>query len=237
MQTLVSNRRLSSLSGMVFAVLFFVGVLLADQPLSGRSGLELTSFYRDAGNRIQVLMGGYVLTLASIVLLLFLTHLREVMQSLENQRHFLSQGAFNAGIVFVSLVLAGAAASVVIPAGFYFDQTRDTSLPSPDVAHYLPALGYTLIFLMGMFFAALMIAMTSLASFRCGLFPSWFNWLSIVCSVALLLAAPFSIFSFALAIWFVGASLLLSGKSMERGEPELGRGSGPSVPPMPQPPL
>jgi hypothetical protein len=149
----------------------------------------------------------------------------------------LSQGAFNAGIVFVSLVLAGAAASVVIPAGFYFDQTRDTSLPSPDVAHYLPALGYTLIFLMGMFFAALMIAMTSLAASRCGLFPSWFKWLSIVCSLALLLAAPFSIFSFAMAVWFVGASLFLMGDSTERGEHKPREDSSPSVPPTPEPTL
>jgi hypothetical protein len=141
------------------------------------------------------------------------------MEGLETEEHGLSQIASGAGIVFVALLLAGAAASTAIPAGFYFDGTRETSLPNPDVTLYLPALGYTLIFLMGMIFAALMIATTTLASFRYGLFPSWFNWLSIVCSLALLLAAPFSIFSFSIAVWFVGASLLLTRRAAEQREP------------------
>ena len=232
MHTLVSSRRLLSLPGIVFSVLFLAGISLADQPLSDRSGLELTAFYRDAGNRIQVLLGGYILTLACIVLLLFLTHLRNIMRSRENEEHYLSQGAFGAGIVFLALLLAGAAASVAIPAGFYFDETRQTSLPDPGVTLYLPALGYTLIFLMGMIFAAVMIATTTLASFRFGLFPAWFNWLSIACALALLLSAPFSIFSFALLIWLVGASLLLSGISTEQ---EARGDSGPSVPYTPEP--
>jgi hypothetical protein len=105
--------------------------------------------------------------------------------------------------------LLAQAAAVTIPAGFYFDDTLQSGVPSADIARYLPALGYTLIFLMGMFVAAVMIAITTVVSFRRHVFPTWFNWLSLLCAVALLFAAPFTILSLALLIWVVGASLYL----------------------------
>jgi hypothetical protein len=204
-----SLQRWIPVTGIVFIPLFIVGIMLADQPLSGRNSFELVDFYRDTGNRVQVLIGGYVLTVAGLVLLPFLNHLRSVIQEAEDER-LLSVGAYGTGLVFVGLFLAGAAASTAIPAGIHFDETLQTELPSADVALYMPALGFTLIFLMGMFTAGVMFVTTALASFQYKLFPSWFAWLSIVCALVLLLAALSPFLSLvALPVWLLATSVVL----------------------------
>ena len=204
-----SRQRWVPLTGILFSAFFVVGIILADQPPTYRNDIELIAFYRDAGNRLEVLIGGYFLTLAGVILLPFLGTLRRVIEAAEGQGELLAGLVSSSGAVLVGLVLAGAAASVVVPAGVYFDDNRETPLADPDLARYLTALGYTLIFLMGMFVAAVVIATTALASYRFSLFPSWFKWLSGACVLALLLSAPFEILGLALPVWLTVASVLL----------------------------
>jgi hypothetical protein len=203
------RQRWVPLTGILFGALFVVGIILADQPPTYRNDIELIAFYRDTGNRLEVLTGGYLLTLAGVILLPFLGTLRRVIQAAEGEGQLQAGLVSSSGAVLVGLVLAGAAASVVVPAGVYFDDNRETPLADPDLARYLTALGYTLIFLMGMFVAAVLIATTALASHRHSLFPSWFNWLSIACVPALLLSAPLEILGLALPVWITIASILL----------------------------
>ena len=206
MQQDAAWQRWVPLTGILFVILFIIGFGIMDLPGLDDSDADVTAFYSDSDNRVRIIIGAYILAIAGVALLIFVNRLRRVIQDAEGDRPRLATGAFGAGIVFVVAFLVAVSATVAVPFAVEFDEY--TQVPNADLARFLPAIGYVLIFVTGMFAAILMIATTALASFRYALFPTWFNWLSVVCAIVLLFAALFFPI-LALFIWFVAASFVL----------------------------
>ena len=68
--------RWGPIAGIVFAVLFVVGLSLINIPSGDDSAQEITDFYNDSGDRAQLIIGGYLLILAGVFFFWFLASLR-----------------------------------------------------------------------------------------------------------------------------------------------------------------
>jgi hypothetical protein len=97
-------------------------------------------------------------------------------------------------------------AFAAIAAGIEFgDEPPPTSAELPRAIN---SMGFGLMLVGMMFMAIFMILSTAVASFRYGLFPGWFNWLSILTAIALIFAVIF-LPGIMLLVWLVAASILL----------------------------
>ena len=214
MQQDAAWQRWVPVTSILFVILMFIGGGLMNLPNTDDSDREIRAFYTDSGNRVQAIIGGHILAIAGVVLLVFVNRLRLIIQNAEGGRPLLATGAFGAGIAFAAIFIASAATFIALPLGIELGNERE--VPSAELALTLPDLGFALI-VMSMFPVVLMIGVTTLASFRYSIFPAWFNWLSVVCTIALIFSAVFFPL-IALPIWFIAASIVLVLK--QPAEPE-----------------
>jgi len=105
--------RLSALGGILFVVLMYTGVILADttilkempEPSRHASGTQLASYA--ANSRFALLLGGYVGSMGAVCLLFFIASLWRVLRAAEGPPGVLSGVALGAGLVTASLLLTG----------------------------------------------------------------------------------------------------------------------------------
>ncbi len=214
MQQDAAWQRWVPVTGILFVILMFLGAGLMNLPNTDDPDREIRVFYTDSGDRVQAIIGGHILAIAGVVLLVFVNRLRSIIQDAEGGRPLLATGVFGAGIAFGTIFIVSADTFIALPLGLELGNERQA--PSAELALILPDLGFTLI-VMSMFPAILMILTTTLASFRYSIFPSWFNWLSVVCAIALIFSAVF-LPLIALPIWLIAASIVLMRKQL--AEPE-----------------
>jgi hypothetical protein len=194
------------LTGILFVILFVGAIFLVSLPGGDDSEQEVLDWYADSGNRTSAVIGAYLSVIASLLLVVFVNRLRYVIQNAEGQAPLFATGAFAGGIGAAVCLIVAAMAFAAIPAGVEFGD--DPPPTSVDVPRALNSLGFGLQLVGMMFMAIIMILSTAAASFRYRLFPTWFNWLSVICAVALIFAVIW-LPGIALLIWLVVASILL----------------------------
>jgi hypothetical protein len=205
------NQRLAGICAIAFAVLFFVGVTLPGLPDYKATkkypdpAAHLTSFYASHGNRTRLVVAAYVMALAGLVFLVFLSHLRDRLRRAEGEAGASGGLVFGAGAVFVAMSYAGSAAWASIAGDLIFGKQRQ---PSPDVAGFIPQLGYPLVLIFGMFAAALAVAVTSMSALRTGVFPRWLAYLGFVAAVAMLFSVVF-IPMLLFVVWMIAVGITL----------------------------
>ncbi len=197
--------RWGAISGIVFVVLFVVGFSLIDFPSGDDSVAKITSFYNDNGERAQLIIGCFLLTLSAVFFLWFLASLRARLLEVEGPPGRLTSIAFSGGIVFVTLLMVAAAVFMSVAANITFG---DEKFGGAESARLLPGLGYPILLIGGMFAAIAMIDATSVLIIRTSTLPRWIGWFGFVTAVVLL----FSFLFFPLLLfllWVVFTSVAL----------------------------
>src|SRR5688500_11878501 len=108
-QAVIRDRRWAQwapVSGIVFVVLFIVGVLLLNLPDTDDPASKIKSHYDDEGNRAQLIICAYAFVLAGVFFYWFLGSLRATMLAAEGPPGRLTSIAFGSGLVFVALMMA-----------------------------------------------------------------------------------------------------------------------------------
>jgi hypothetical protein len=193
---------------LTFSVLMLLSyVLIASIPGGSASDQAVQDFYVDSNRRWIILAGLYITPFAAIAFLWFIVVLRMwIAASGVREDALVSNIQLASGIVFISLVLA-AAAAISTPAAAY--EFADTPI-DPDLAKQLPAFGDTMLFVLAMRMAAMFMIATSTIARRSGVLPRWFWILGFVFGAVLLLGVTFApLFVVVFPTWTFILGLLL----------------------------
>ena len=158
--------RASALSGIAFAGLFVVALVLVQQaPGLAATDRVYTEFYTVGTGNVLVTAGMHVVPFAGIACLWHISSTRTLIESLPGPTtglpHWLQVAS---GVVFVCMLFAGTAAVGAIALLTVFSSAPP---PSPDVARTFTGAGYGMVFVFGVRAAGMyMITTTTLARQR-----------------------------------------------------------------------
>jgi hypothetical protein len=158
--------RASALSGIVFAGLFVVALVLVRQaPGVAASDRVYTEFYTVGSGNVLVTVGMHIVPFAGIACLWHIGSTRTLIESLPGPAtglpHWLQLAS---GVVFVCMLFAGTAAVGAVALLTVFSSTPP---PSPEVARTFTGAGYGMVFVFGVRAAGMyMITTTTLARQR-----------------------------------------------------------------------
>lgn len=201
-------RAWSSLGGVAFSVLAFVGaIFLYDGPQSS-SPAKMTAWYSSAGNRTHINIGWVLVGLGLLCLIWFVAGVRERVAVAEEADEpgasFLSTLVTIGGTVFVAAGVCQIGLADGIKAmsdDTYHHQVYGGLIHAAGDASYVILAGS------GVAMASMIFAI-ALAIFGFGLLPRWVGWFGVVAGVA----AIFSLFFFTMLVWLLWiavASVLL----------------------------
>jgi hypothetical protein len=180
-----ATRRHTSWAGIVFAVLYVVGVLMAaSQPDTddiNDSPAKLTKafrdYYADSGHRTTIIIGAFVLTAATLAFVVFISEVRDRLA--DGGAPNSGRIAFAGSIMFAAVTATGAIALAWIPGSKEFG---DTAIPVGDLNYMASQLGFGILLLAGGAAAALTLVSAGLGARR-GALPAWLAWTGIVIGV------------------------------------------------------
>lgn len=178
--------RVAALAGVASAVMFLLGTAILNVPTEATDG-ELVQWWSSNSHQLDALVSMISFTLAGLLFLVFLAHLRTRLLAAEGGTGTLTTIVFSAGQLFVATLFVAAAARGVIS---YAVKSPAAGEPLPSVAllRYLPQVSYVVLGFCGLLSAALAIAITSLLAFRTRVFGRLLAWLGIACAAGLILA-------------------------------------------------
>jgi hypothetical protein len=214
----ISPERLAGLSGVLFVALFIAGSLLLDIPGHDDSDVVLNEFYADGAGRARVTVSAYLLSLAGLAFIGFLTPLCSRLEAAEGWPSQLARIAFGCGVMFAALVLLSGALQSPTYA-VYVDLFNE---PASELNRaVIPHLGYSAL-VYAFLPAALVAGLLSLLILRRRVFPAWLAWLGFLAAFLSLfgvLFLPLVGFFF----WVLAMSLVLIRSNNRIGEsPESG---------------
>jgi hypothetical protein len=178
--------KLAAVTGIASAVSFFVGTAILNVPHKATDG-ELVSWWSSSSHQREALISTIAFTLAGLLFVVFLAHLRSRLQASEGGDGTLTTIVFSAGLLFVGTLFLAATVRGVISFAVK-SPLAEQPLPSADLLRYLPQISYAVLGLCGLLSAALAMAVTSVLAFRTGVFGRWLAWLGLVCAAALVAA-------------------------------------------------
>lgn len=205
--------RWSPLSGIAFVLLWVAAFGLSLVEEHGTTDAEVVSFYTDSGNQGRAQMASFLIVLAGLFFLWFLTGLCARLARAEGQAGVHTTLAFGAGLVASALWIM---ASVFWMGVGYTSQETPEFTVDPDSARLIAEMGY-LIWVFGTVVALLLVLATSLLGLESGLVPRWFAWLGLLVAAAMLLTALFVGFLIFL-VWMLVASIVLTVRGERAGE-------------------
>lgn len=197
--------RLGALSGIVFIVLFAIGISLSpdgDPPSPGAEPAVLANFL--AGNGDDFGHQASLLFAATFFLICFVSYLRRHLQRHEGENGWIASAAYAGGLIAAGLFLVmgslGVAQDVAISEGADIQVSSTLYVLTWD---FINAIGPPL---------GLLIGATSVAGIRYGAFPGWLSWTGVPIAVMLVAGTilPITWFGFVLSLpWFVLVSSML----------------------------
>ena len=195
--------RWAPLSGVVFAALWVVAILLfGDGP--GDTDQEIASFYDSDDNRDDQSLAWALVALATLFFLWFLAELRVRLLAAEGQPARLTALAFGSGLVSAVLFLL----SMTVWAATSFAHDEAEFSADPGTVRLLDSTGYVLWASAGSMSIPLVVAV-SLIALRTRVFPVWLGWVGLVLALALIIAFAF-IPVLALFAWVALLGILMS---------------------------
>ena len=208
---MTNDNRWLALSGFVFVALFVTAVLVSGGQLgsAGDPDEQFVSYFSDTSNRVRDIAGAYVLAASGMAFVVFLAQMYTTLREHAVGR-VLPLTALGAGLIFIALLLAAAAALSAVPTSMayadLFDEERHEF--DADVSRLATQFGFMLL-VFAMWAAAACIAAISLAARRAGIFPGWLAGFGFVAAFALL----FSFFfmpAVALPLWMLAVSIAMA---------------------------
>jgi hypothetical protein len=182
----VKLARMSSLTGILFAVLFVAAlVLVHTTPTLSASDADITAFYNSSSTAL-VTVGIYLIPLAGIAFLWHAHTTRLLIKSRTPSPSAIQDGLqLVSGILFVVLLFAGTASagSVALLKGL-----TSAPLPSADFARGMLAVGYGMVFIYALRGAGMYALTTTTLLRQAGIMPKWLAWVSYLVAAFLLLS-------------------------------------------------
>lgn len=174
--------RMAVLSGIAFAVLFTLGLVLVNQiPRLDSPDSTYTAFYTTGSGGVLVTVGLYLVPFAGLAFLWFMMAFRAMLDRPAD----LTQGLqLASGVAFICMLFAGTAAVGAVALMLHF-----TNVPAPPVSvdRVLSSVGYGLVFVYGVRMAGMFTITTTTLARRAGLMPGWLAALSYLMAAFLLL--------------------------------------------------
>ena len=190
-------------SGVAFVVLFVVAFIVGGDEI-GNSDAEIVAYYGDGGTRASEIAAFFLVVVAVLFFLWFVSALRDRLSSVEAAPKSLSTLAFGAGVATAVLLVAALALFTVVSFEIEF---RDEFQLDPNLARLIETAGI-LLFTGAVMFASVLVTATSVLALRTAVLPNWLGWLGLPVAVALLLAIFFFPF-FVLLAWVLVVSVTL----------------------------
>ena len=132
----------AGVAGLVFAALFVTAILLLyPQPAAGSTSAQIAAWYLRGDSTTLGLVGLYLAPFAGIAFLWFVAAVRARIGA--NEDRFFATAFLGAGILFVAMLYAAAAAAGAPLAAVRF---QGSPAPSPDVFVFARGLAYTLLY-------------------------------------------------------------------------------------------
>jgi hypothetical protein len=199
-------------SGVGFVVLFAVGLMVATGQLPNTSGLHTQAAvdakvfhtYDKAGTRAAIIVGGYLIVLAGLVLIWFLSGLRSRLRR-GGESETVSGLVFTFGAIAAVMIMAGGGIFATIAGDLSFG--NEPAIHTADVARLLPEIGFPLVMIGGMLALGAVIAITSVAALRNGVLPRWLayaGWLAVVGAALAVVFLPMVL----VALWILAVSII-----------------------------
>ena len=182
----VKYARLSSISGIIFAALYVVAlVLVHTTPTLSASDAEITAYYA-GGSTLLVTVGLYLIPFAGIV---FLWHAHCTRLLIETRTASPSAIPYGlqlvSGVLFVVLLFAGTASAGSVA---LLKDLTSAPLPSADFIRGMLAVGYGMIFVYALRGAGMYALTTTNLLRQAGIMPRWVGLMSYLLAAFLLLS-------------------------------------------------
>ncbi|HSF86545.1 MAG TPA: hypothetical protein VLG28_12935 [Acidimicrobiia bacterium] len=194
-------RRWAPVSGGIFAVAFFVGLLLVGDQAGAFADSEqaYSEIFSDDSHRTLDLAGSLLLVVSAVAFGTFALQLSALGEATQPSSVVMRVGG---ALAAVSMLMAGAA-FLTVPASlllgdFYGDPGLVTAQP------VLPHFGYILL-VVG---SAIPAAALMVASARLAEFPTWLKWGTVVAAVLLVVTGPSVITMLLLPMWVATVALV-----------------------------
>ena len=218
----VKLARLSSLTGILFAVLFVVAlVLVHTTPTLSASDADITAFYNSSSTAL-VTVGIYLIPLAGIAFLWHAHTTRLLIKSRTPSPSAIPDGLqLVSGILFVVLLFAGTASAGSVA---LLKDLTSAPLPSADFARGMLTIGYGMVFVYALRGAGMYALTTTNLLRQAGIMPQWLAVVSYLVAAFLLLSTlmhPAAMLLF--PTWVVIAGLVIfirAGRVAEPATPE-----------------
>jgi hypothetical protein len=197
--------RLGGISGILFVVLFVPSYLSApDTPIATSAPQEEIDYFTARQDGI-LFINGLLLIFAAFFFLWFLGVLHSMLQDAEGERYRFSSVSLAGGLLFITLVLAGAAVEIVYPATLarFENFQQDAQLGFLSLA--LSGWMYRFAFV-GM---AALIAAASVVVLRTGALPGWLAWAGFVAALVALLRFLGPLGGWLALLWVIAVSVLM----------------------------
>jgi hypothetical protein len=197
--------RLGGISGILFVVLVVPSFLSApDSPIATSSPQDVIDYFTDRQDSILTL-NGLLLVFAAFFFLWFLGALHGVLQDAEGERYGFSSVSLAGGLLFIALILAGAAVEIVYAATLarFENFQQDAQLGFLSLA--LSGWMYRFAFV-GM---AALITATSVVVLRTGVLPSWLGWVGLLVALVALLRFLGPLGAWLALLWVVAVCVLM----------------------------
>jgi hypothetical protein len=186
-------------------VLFIPSYLSApDTPVSTSGPQEVIDYFTDRQDGILT-VNGLLLIFAAFFFLWFLGVLHAALQSTEGEGHGFSSVSLAGGLLFIALILAGAAVEIVYPATLArfenFQQDAQLGFLSLALSGWLYRFAFV-----GM---SVLIAATSVVALRTGRLPGWLAWAGFLAALVALLRFLGPLGGWLSLLWVVAVSVFM----------------------------
>ena len=181
----VKYARLSSMTGLLFAVLFVIAIVLVHTtPTLSASDAEITAYYA-GGSTLLVTVGLYLVPFAGIA---FLWHAHCTRLLIETRTPSPSAIPYGlqlvSGVLFVVLLFAGTASAGAVA---LLKDLTTAPLPSADFVRGMLAVGYGMVFVYALRGAGMYALTTTTLLRNAKIMPTWLAVLSYLLAAFLLL--------------------------------------------------
>jgi hypothetical protein len=197
--------RLGGISGILFVVLFVPSYLSPpDTPVSTSAPQDVIDYFSSRQDGI-LFINGLLLIFAAFFFVWFLGVLHSTLREAEGEGLGFSSVSLAGGVMFIALMLAGAAVEIVYPASLarFENFQQDAQLGFLSLA--LSGWMYRFAFV-GM---AALIAAASGVALRPGVLPGWLAWAGFVAALVALLRFLGPLGGWLALLWVIVVSMLM----------------------------
>jgi hypothetical protein len=197
--------RIGGLGGLLFVISFIPSYLSAPDSFSAATDTKPMLDYFATKQSEILTLNGLLLIFAAFCFLWFVGVLHGMLQGAERDGYGFASVALIGGLLFVALMLAGAAVEIVHPAAqarfATFRPDAQLGLASMALSGWLYRFAFV-----GM---AALIAASSLVAIRTELFPGWLAWGGFLCAIVALLRFFGPLAGWLALLWIVVVSVLM----------------------------